>query len=362
MTVQNQLRHFDFPAFATALALSGFGLLGIYSSGIQGASGDLFLRQSAWILISVLICFLFLSLDYHLFVTHAFLLYGACLVLLTVTLFFGTEVHGSKSWIKLGPAGFQPSELGKIVLVLAIARYLEEFPGAHLRIGNLLVLTALTAIPAGLVIAQGDLGTALMYFPILMGMALVAGMRARSLLAILLMIVILAPLGWVFLADYQKQRIRVTLDPSLDPQGVGYQTRQAEIAIGSGGLAGNGFGRGLQSQLGFVPEIQTDFVFALVGEELGFLGAAFVLLLYLLLSLRLISIAEGARDRSGILVATAVSIMLFSHVVINVGMVVGLLPPIGIPLVLLSYGGSSTLTTFAAIGIVLGIHKRRFVY
>ena len=344
------------------LGLAGCGLLGIYSSTVHGSSGDFFLRQSTWILLGVFSCFVLFAVDYHVLLDRALLLYGVCIALLVFTLFFGSEIHGSKSWIKLGPAGLQPSELVKIVLILVIARYLRDFPKAHLKGRNLLILAILTAIPSGLVIAQGDLGTSVMYLPILMGTAVVAGMKVRSLLAVLLMIAILAPVGWMFLEDYQKQRIRLILDPNLDPQGVGYQTRQAEIAIGSGGLFGKGLSRGLQSQLGFVPEVRTDFIFALMAEEWGFLGAVLLLLLYLLLSLRLISIAQQARDRAGILIATGVSILLFSHVVINVGMVVGLLPPIGIPLILLSYGGSSLVTTFAAIGIALSVHKRRFVY
>jgi rod shape determining protein RodA len=164
------------------------------------------------------------------------------------------------------------------------------------------------------------------------------------------------------LKDYQKQRILVTLDPDLDPQGIGYQTRQSQIAIGSGGLLGKGVGQGLQSKLGFVPEVHTDFIFALLAEEIGFVGASIILMLYLLVLMRLIHIAETARDRVGILIVTGVASLMFFHVVVNVGMTLGILPAIGIPLPLLSYGGSSILTTFAALGLALSVFQRRFVY
>ena len=164
------------------------------------------------------------------------------------------------------------------------------------------------------------------------------------------------------LKDYQKQRILVTIDPARDPQGFGYQSRQSQIAIGSGGLFGKGLGQGLQSQLGFVPEIHTDFIFAILAEEIGFVGSIFILMLYLLVLLRLVHIAESAQDRLGILIVSGIASLIFFHVGINVGMTFGLVPPIGIPLPLLSYGGSSTVTTFIALGLALNVYQRRFVY
>ena len=211
-------------------------------------------------------------------------------------------------------------------------------------------------------VLQGDMGTALMYFPILGGMMLVAGLRLRFLVAILLICALLAPLGWFMLHDYQRARILVTFNPDLDPQGVGYQARQSKIAIGSGGWTGKGLGQGSQSQLGFVPEIRTDFIFALLAEEHGLLGAAAILLLYLFVLFRITGAAELSRDRTGLLIVTGVGCLLFAHVVTNVGMTLGLLPAIGVPLPFVSYGGSAILAMFAAIGLVFNVRYRRFVY
>ncbi len=226
-----------------------------------------------------------------------------------------------------------------------------------------MALSVITLVPAFLIVLQGDLGTALMYLPVVAGMTMVVtGLRMRFFVGVLMFSLLIAPIAWFSLKDYQKQRILVTFDPELDPQGIGYQARQSQIAIGSGGLLGKGVGQGLQSKLGFVPEVHTDFIFALLAEETGLVGASLILMLYLLVLTRLIYIAEVARDRVGILIVTGVASLMFFHVMVNVGMTLGVLPAVGIPLPLLSYGGSSTLTTFAAVGLALNVFQRRFVY
>jgi rod shape determining protein RodA len=252
--------------------------------------------------------------------------------------------------------------MAKIVVILALARCVAELHENYLRTRHLLLLVGLTLLPVLLIILQGDLGTALIYFPILLGIMIVAGLKMRFLIAILVITVCVAPVGWFSLKDYQKERILVTLDPDRDPQGFGYQTHQSKIAIGSGGLLGKGLGAGLQSQLGFVPEIHTDFIFALLAEETGFAGASVILLLYLLVLSRLIRIAGLARDRAGILITTGIASLIFFQTVVNVGMTLGILPAIGIPLPLLSYGGSSTSMIFAAMGLALNVGSRRFIY
>ena len=302
------------------------------------------------------------SIDYHVLADYAFLLYGGSIVLLTGILFFGIEINGSKSWIGVGVVRFQPSEMVKIVVILTLAGYLAKLRENYLRRKHFLVLGGLTLLPVILVILQGDLGTALMYFPILMGIMMVAGLKMRFVAAILIISLCVGPASWLFLKDYQKERILVTFNPDRDPRGFGYQSRQSQIAIGSGGMLGKGLGEGLQSQLGFVPEIHTDFIFALLAEETGLVGASLILLLYGWVLLRLIRIAEGARDRAGILITTGIASLIFFHVVTNVGMTLGILPTVGIPLPLLSYGGSSTLSIFAALGLVLSVHYRRFIY
>ena len=353
---------FDFLLFGAALLLALVGILGIYSATTQGGPTHILTRHIAWVGLGVLACFLVASIDYHLLADYALFFYGCSILCMIAILFFGVEVKGTRSWLRLWGVGFQPSELVKIVLILTLARYLGERNENYVTRRDFVMLTAMTLLPTILVILQGDLGTALMYFPVLIGIMVVGGLKMRFLAGVLIVALCVAPTGWLLLEDYQKQRILVTLDPELDPQGYGYQTRQSQIAIGSGGVIGRGLGQGSQARLGFVPEIYTDFIFALLGEETGFIGASFILLLYLLVLMRLMHIAEAARDRTGILITTGVASLLCFHVLVNVGMALGISPAVGIPLPLLSYGGSATLTNFIAFGLVLSIHYRRFVY
>ena len=352
----------DYLLFGASLGLAFFGVLGIYSAASSGSPG-IFVRQFFWIILGVGVCLIVASVDYHLLVDHGLQFYLCSLGLLGGLLLFGTEINGSKSWIVLGDVQFQPSEIVKLAVILALAQYLGQISRNRLTWQHYTGLSAMILAPVVLIVLQGDLGTALTYLPILAGMTLlVTGLRKKLLLGMLVFSLVVTPLTWLALKDYQKQRILVTLDPDLDPQGIGYQTRQSRIAIGSGGLLGKGVGQGLQSKLGFVPEVHTDFIFALLAEEIGFVGASIILMLYLLVLMRLIHIAETARDRVGILIVTGVASLMFFHVVVNVGMTLGILPAIGIPLPLLSYGGSSIVTTFAALGLALSVFQRRFVY
>ena len=289
------------------------------------------------------------------------MIYAAAVFSLVAVLLFGTEVHGSRSWIRISGVGFQPSEFAKIAVVLVLARTLGGQHEDYLSKTRILTLTGLTLCPALLVMMQGDLGTALTYFPILLGTMFVAGLRLRLVLQAVILSLLSAPFAWFALKDYQQQRILVTLNPSLDPQGVGYQTSQSIIAVGSSGLTGKGFGQGLQSQLGFVPEIHSDFVYALLTEEWGLLGGGLILCLHLLLFQRLAWIGGQARDRSGILIVTGVASLIGFHVLVNVGMSLGISPPIGITLPLLSYGGSSTLAFLICLGLAASVYRRRFV-
>lgn len=353
---------FDYLLFGAVLVLAMLGAIGVYSATSHDGGSGLYLRQLLWIAVGIGLCFVVASFDYHFLTENALFLYIGAILLLIGILIFGKEVNGNRSWIGYGGFGFQPSEMIKIVVILAVTRYLCELNQNFLGRRHVLAVSAIAGLPMMLVILQGDLGTAAMYFPMVVAMLLVAGIRLRILLVLLLAGALLAPAGWMALKDYQKQRILVTLDPGLDPQGYGYQVRQSQIAIGSGGITGRGLGNGMQSQLGFVPEIHTDFIFALLAEETGLIGGILILALYLFVLWRLISIAERARDRQGILIITGISALIFVHVAVNVGMALGLVPPIGIPLPLLSYGGSATLTIFLALGLALNVYYRRFVY
>ena len=307
--------------------LSLIGALGAYSAETPGGPENTFVRQLVWIGLGLCVCLAVAAVDYHLLTDYAFLLYIGAILMLLAVLLFGVEIHGSKSWLAVGPVRFQPSEFGKLVLILTLARYLAAIEGPSVRRRHFLAITLLTLVPMGLVILQGDLGTAMMYFPILLAVILVAGLRLRFLVGLLALMLCMAPAGWFVMKNYQRQRILATLNPELDPQGVGYQTRQSLIAIGSGGLFGKGIGQGDQSQLGFVPEIHSDFIFSLIAEEAGLVGASVILLLYLLVLMRMVHIADVARDRTGIYIIAGLVALIFSHVVVNLGMTLGLLPP-----------------------------------
>ena len=362
MLTRRFLSQFDYFLFLAVVILALIGALGIYNASAEEGNYSLFARHLLWLGVGIIVCLCITTIDYHFLTDHAFLFYGLTTLLLLSILLFGTEINGSKSWFNIGEISFQPSEIAKVALILVLARYLSEISASYLEHRHLFALGGLTLCPMLLITLQGDLGTALMYLPILLGVVIVAGLRMRFLMGILIITLCVTPLGWYLLKDYQKERILVTLDPGRDPQGIGYQSHQSQIAIGSGGLLGKGLGQGLQSQLGFVPEVHTDFIFAILAEEIGFVGSICILMLYLLVLMRLIRIAGKARDRVGILLITGVTSLIFFHVAINVSMTLGIVPPIGIPLPLLSYGGSSTITTFTALGLALNVHQRRFVY
>ncbi len=356
------LRHFDLPLIAAVLCLAGIGLTAVYSATLHGAQSNLFFKQIVWVCGGAVL-FLFLNLsDYRFPTDHAFSIYAAAVLSLVAVLLFGTEIHGSRSWIRFSGIGFQPSEFAKVAVVLVLARYLAGQNEDYLSKTRILALTGLALCPAVLVMMQGDLGTALTYFSILVGTMFVAGMRLRLVFQTAFLSLLSAPLAWFALKDYQQQRILATLNPSLDPQGVGYQTSQSIIAVGSSGLTGKGFGQGFQSQLGFVPEIHSDFVYALLTEEWGLLGGGLILALYLVLFQRLAWIGGRARDRSGILIVTGVASLIGFHVLINVGMSLGICPSVGIPLPLLSYGGSSTMAFLLCLGLAASVYRRRYVY
>ncbi|MEJ2078047.1 MAG: rod shape-determining protein RodA [Acidobacteriota bacterium] len=361
MSINRSWGQIDFLLLALVGALALLGVLGVYSAGLS-SGGRFYSGQLLRIGLGFAVCLFVMLFDYRKLVERAFVLYILALLVLAGVLIFGSEVNGSKSWIHVGGLTFQPSEFTKIVVLLAVIRLISDSREEYLTHRRLMNVGVVCLIPILLIILQRDLGTAIMFVPVVGGILLAAGVRRRLLIGVLVVGLVSTPLVWLGLKDYQRQRVLVTLDPGRDPLGIGYQTRQAQIAIGSGGLLGRGIGEGRQSQLGFVPESHTDFIFALLAEETGFLGAASILLLYFLLLSRLITIGVEAKDRAGMLIIAGVVAFIFSHVLINVGMALGIVPPIGIPLPFLSYGGSSTLTAFAAIGLALSVSLRRYMY
>jgi len=344
-----------------ALLLSVIGLATVHSASAELAV-DYLPRQIVWVVIGALALAVIFLFDYHQLVDLAPVVYGIGLVLLVLVLIFGREVGGARSWLAVGPFGGQPSEFAKLATALLLTRYLAGVPRAYLRLREIFTAAFLVAVPVMLIVLERDLGGAAMYFPLLAGVLLIAGVRWHQLLAAALLALVLAAGLWNFgMQEYQRQRIVSFLSPESDPLGAGYQVRQSKIAVGSGQWTGRGYGQGTQSQLRFLPERHTDFVMAVLAEEWGFLGVLTVLGLYGVFIFSAARIAIRSRDRAGILlVAGLVSVFAF-HVAYNTAMVVGLLPITGIPLPFLSYGGSFTLVNFLATGLILNVDYRRYV-
>jgi rod shape determining protein RodA len=277
-------------------------------------------------------------------------------------LFLGPRISGTRRWI-VGPGGFQvqPSEFAKLVACLLMAKLFSEMKKDSLGLLDIALPGSAIALMAFLIYREPDLGTAFTLVPLFLTAAYLGGLRVRAVLAVGVVMVLLGGFGWMFaLKEYQKSRIYTFLDPNLDPRGAGYQKIQSEIAVGSGGLTGKGYKQGSQSQLGYIPARHTDFIFSVLAEESGFVGVVMVLALYMFVLWRAFDTAQMARDRAGGILAAAVAAFLSFQVVYNVAMVAGLVPVKGLPLPFMSYGGSSVLSSFLALGLILNVRMRRF--
>lgn len=340
------------------------GLLMIYSMTYATASqSPLLARQAVFFLIGFCLLLFFSSINYrHLYKIGA-LSYISAVALLLGVLLFGLSVKGSLRWFALGFFQVQPVELAKIALIIYLAAYFQKNIGQISRFRVVLVSVFLVSIPVGLTLIQPDLGSALVLLAIWLGMLIASGAKKRHLLWLLLFFVVLSSFAWVgFLKDYQKDRVLSFLDPTADPQGRGYNALQSVIAAGSGGLTGRGLARGIVSGLRFLPERQTDFIFASLAEELGFVGTSFFLLVLLGWFFRMARIIERTSDNFSLLLSVGIFCYLFFQTAINIGMNIGLLPITGIPLPLISYGGSSLLVAMSCIGILQSIagHNQAF--
>ncbi|MBN1106836.1 MAG: rod shape-determining protein RodA, partial [Deltaproteobacteria bacterium] len=303
------------------------------------------------------------TFDYHLLERLAYPSYFLCIALLLLVPLIGGVHSGSQRWLSVGSVSIQPSEMTKIALVIVLAKFFSDHvhPAAY-RLRDLWAPFLLAGLPALLIVKQPDLGTALILLIVAFTVILFAGIRWKSLLILVLGCISSAPFLWFALKEYQQRRILTFLSPEMDPLGAGYHIHQSKIAIGSGLFWGKGFLKGTQTRLHFLPEQHTDFAFSVLAEEWGFAGAMIVLLLYLLLILWGLDIARNSRDRFGTFIALGVVAFLFWQLAINVGMTTGLLPVVGIPLVLISYGGSSVLCFMAAMGLLMNISMRRFMF
>ena len=360
-----RIQDFDWPLLAMVAAISAIGLGEIYSATHASAMAGMQWKQLMWIGIGVLGMFLISSIDYHTLLDQALSLYVFGITSLLIVLVVGYSRLGAKRWIALGGGiNFQASELMKLIIIIVLARYLSEVQTDQLTLRDLVKVGLLTLVPVALILKQPDLGTAMVLIPVALVGIFLAGVELRHIIVGVVLLALLIPVGWHMrtrLKPYQQQRIQTFLHPEEDQRGAGYQVSQSEIAVGSGGFWGMGFGKGTQSQLGFIPVRYSDFILAALAEEQGFIGVCVVMLLYLGLILRLVDNAQKAKDRAGMYVVMGVTAILGFHVLVNASMVIGYMPVTGIPLPLMSYGGSATAFVFLALGLVMNVRMRRFV-
>jgi rod shape determining protein RodA len=356
------LRQFDWILLACMISLITLGIMMIYSATYQGAHADLYIRQLQYMLVGMVLFIIILQVDYHFLTDGAVVFYILSLMLLVGVLFFGKRISGAKSWFSLGYFNFQPSEIAKIASILFLARYLSMENRVNLTLKDVGMAGLIMGIPMVLIILQPDMGTTLTFVPPLVMLLFFAGMKFKWMLFALISGLATMPFAWLFLKPYQKNRIITFIDPSNDPLGAGYQIIQSKIAIGSGQIWGKGLlSKETQAYLDFIPEKQTDFVFSILAEDFGLIGVLIALGLYFLLISRLLNAASQARDRVGTFVIVGIMAVFFFHVVVNIGMVIGMMPITGLPLPLMSYGGSSLLSTMVGLAIVMNIRMRRFV-
>lgn len=345
-------------AAATALALIGIAFIDSAKATGDSLAGQT-IRQMIYLGLALVGLFVLTWIDYRKLAAWAWALWSVGLGLLVAVLFIGHEIGGAVSWIRLGPVSLQPSELAKVATVLLIASLVGKRQAGQLRVADALVYGLAVGIPMVLVLAQNDLGTAASFAPLLCAAVFVSGLRRRWLVAAALLGTALAPLAWSQMKPHHKKRILIVFDPTLDPRGAGWQPLQSLNAVGGGGVFGQGYKQGAQNRLDYLPERHTDYIFAIVAEEWGFAGTMTVLGLYALVLARIGRAGLLARDRLGAMICLGVFLFLAAHLIVNVGMVVGLLPTVGIPLLLLSFGGSALVATFAMLGLTLSVGVQR---
>ena len=360
---------FDWPLFVAVAAIAVIGVTNLYSatSAARASLSELYIQQIYWLTLGAGVAVLVVAIDYRHFERFAWFAYGAGVVLLILVFLLAPEIRGSQRWIYIGSFSLQPSEMSKIFLIIALAKYLHNDPKTEGRtLKDLVIPAAILGLPMFLILRQPDLGTALMHAFIFISIMMLTNLKLRSLFTLVGTFVASAPLIWLGLEEYQRGRFRSYFDmlfgENPDILGDGWHTYQSMVAIGSGGLWGKGCMQGSQNQHKFLPDQHTDFPFPVWAEEQGFLGVALLFGLYVFLILWGLKIASTAKDRFGAVIAVGVSAFFFWHSVINLGMVCGLLPVVGVTLPLFSYGGSSVLTSMMGIGLLMNVSIRRFSF
>jgi rod shape determining protein RodA len=349
--------------FLVTLLISFLGVIFVYSAtrDWQSTGGGLnacVVKQGLWIMVGLTTALILANIDYLKVMDFAYLAYALNLVALVFLLLFGGERFGARRWIDLGPVSVQPSEFVKITVIIALATFLgerREKAGSFMNFAGAVMLI----LPAALLIfLQPDLGTALVLVPILFSMLFICGENLRYILGSIALGLASMPLFWGLLKNYQKERLLVFINPDIDPLGAGYTIIQSRIAIGSGGIFGKGWLHGTQSHLKFLPEKHTDFIFSVIGEEWGLVGALVLVALYVIIIARGIKIMANADDVYGRAIAAGIVTLLAFQVFVNISMTIGMMPVVGLPLPFISYGGSSTVTAFICIGLLLSISRR----
>lgn len=363
---RSTLSELDYTIVFAVIAIIALGVLFLHSASVYKASllgKDFTSIQIVWTAIGLALALLSLGINYNLIIAAAYILYTIFLLFLVGVLASG-ELHlGARRWLEIGPFNFQPSEFMKLVFIIALARFLGNRKGRLNRMRDLAGPLILTALPVVLLLRQPNLGMAILFCIIALLMLYAAGAALKNIGIILAAGIASIPIGWQFLLkDYQKDRILVFINPNIDPLGAGYTVMQSKIALGSGGIIGKGWLSGTQNLLNFLPERHTDFIFSVVGEEWGFLGALVFLSLYLIIIIRGLGIAGETNDMAGKLAAIGIVGALSAQVIINVAMTMGFMPVVGLPLPLVSYGGSSLISTLVSVAILLNIKINRTVF
>lgn len=360
------LTNIDWVLVGLVLTVCLLGIVNIYSATtpykIIGTA--YYIKQFYWMLVGMAIALIVCSIDYHILEDLSYWFYGLLVILLFAVLIVGRRSMGATRWLHLGFFTVQPSELMKLVIIVTFARFFNKFQSVGgLTVKDVLIPLSLLALPVAMIMKQPDLGTATLVVLIALSMIMFVGLRWSTVVACVCVTIPMIWIGWAFLLHpYQKNRVLDFLNPERSRLGSGYHIIQSKIAVGSGGIAGKGFVKGTQSQLRFLPEQHTDFAFSVFAEEWGFIGCLLLIIIYLSLVLWGLNIARRCNDRFGGLLAVGVTAMLFWHIVINMGMVIGLFPVVGVPLPFFSYGGTSMITSMVGIGLLQNVSMRRFMF
>jgi rod shape determining protein RodA len=354
------LRQLDWFLLALVAALAWVGLSTMYSASHFGSTETShFNKQVLFLCVGLVAILVIVCIDYRFLVSLAPVAYVVAILALMAVLLIGITAKGGTSWFHVGPFRLQPSEFTKLALIYGLAWYLAKVGKRIRRFPYFVLAFVIVGVPSALVVLQSDLGTAITYVPVVFAMLFAAGCRRRHMLALILVGLVTVPIGYTQLHEYQKARIKTFLDPSLDPKGRGYHIIQTKIAVGSGEMWGKGVGKGTQTHLNYLPEYRTDFIFSLLAEERGFVGATVVICLFAAFLLRGLALAWDCPDPAGSLLAVGCVSILAFHIFINIAITIHLMPITGLPLPFFSYGGSFYLTTMMCVGTILSVHVRK---